>query len=120
MTIEEKLKMYREKKQFVYNIAMAFVKSPKGHSIEDITYEVWHKEHEQFGHDFVEWIIVHFDGGAISPIHVSGNSNTANFRAIGKIIDGGYYEDVMRYETTQVELGYKKVDMTKMLLQHVD
>ena len=119
MTIEEKLKMYREKKQFIYNIAMAFVKNPKGHSVTDITYEVWHKELEQFGHCFVEWVIVHYDGGAISPRRVDGNSNTANFRAIGEMLDNGYYEDLFLYKESQIALGYKKVDLTKLLLTEV-
>ena len=119
MTVEERLKMYREKKQFIYNIAAAFVKCPKGHSVRDITYEVWHKESEQFGHIFVEWIIVHYDGGAISPRRVEGNSNTANFRAIGEMLDSSYYEDLYLYKESQVALGYRKVDLTKLFLTEV-
>lgn len=115
MTIEEKLKMYREKKNFVWHVANTFIKNPTGHSVVDVTYEVWHKESDKFGHIFVEWIIVHYKGGATSPRRVSGNSNTANFRVIGEMLDCGYYEDLPMYKD-QRDLGYKKVDLTKLFL----
>ena len=40
MTIEEKLKMYREKRQFIYEVSMTFIKVPGGHSIDGVLYEV--------------------------------------------------------------------------------
>ena len=114
MPIEERLRMYREKKNFIFGLAKAFSQYPKSHSVQDITYEVWHKYHKQFGHQFTEWVIVHYDGGAKSYLRVTGNSNTANFRAIGEVLDHGYYEDKVWYKERQVELGYKKLDLTKM------
>ena len=43
MPIEERLRMYREKKNFIFGLAKAFSQHPKSHSVQDITYEVWHK-----------------------------------------------------------------------------
>jgi hypothetical protein len=120
MTTEELLQMYREKKAFVDDIASVFKNNTKGHSVKDIVYEVWHKKREQLNDVFAEWIIVYFTSGAKSPCHVDCNSNTANFRAIGNIVDGGYYCDIFRYDDGQVSLGYKKVDLTKTTLTEVD
>lgn len=107
MTIAEKIKMYKEKEAFVYGLAMAFIKVPKGHTVENIIYEVYQKEIN--GNTcFYEWIIVHFRGGAIAPITVNGNSNLANYRAIGNLIDGGYYNEVPYYLKME-EAGYERV-----------
>lgn len=118
MTIEEKLKMYREKKNFVWHIANTFIKNPKGHTVVDITYEVWHKELEHYGHEFVEWVIVHFRGGAHSCRRVTGNSNVAIFQTLGNMVEGGYYEANGMY-MRQAEIGYKMVDLTKLFLTEV-
>lgn len=116
MTIMEKLKLYREKKNFIWHLANAFIQYPMGHSVRNVTYEVWHKEHELFSHQFIEWLIVHYSGGAKSYLIVTGNSNTANFRAIGEVLDNGCYDNISMYEDQQVSLGYKKIDLTKMTL----
>lgn len=120
MTIEEKLKMYREKKKFISDIDKVFTNNSRGHSVFEIAYEVWHKEHEQFGHEFVEWIIVQYHGGGKSYIKATANSNTANFRAIGEVLDHGNYSEIDTYCVRQVELGYKKVDLAKLVLTEVD
>ena len=120
MTIDEQLKMYREKKHFVSSIAAVFRRHSEGHSVVDITYELWHKETAPSEHDFLEWIIVHYEGGAKSACRVYGNSNTANFRAIGELLDGGDYGDNYWYTERQASLGYKKVDMAKLILTEVD
>lgn len=112
MTIEERLKMYREKKNFVYDISMAFIKNPKGHSVDGVVYEVWFQENEN-GTYFSEWIIVKYDGGGWAPRIVSGNSNSANFKNIADLIDGGYYAEKTSYESLPLK-GYKKLDLTKM------
>lgn len=114
MSIEEKLKMYREKKNFIWHIANLFVKNPAGHTVLDIVYEVWHKEMNG-NHYFNEWVIVYFKGGATCPRRVGGNSNVANFKAIAELIEGGYYEEQPWYEK-QKELGFKKVTLTKLSL----
>lgn len=116
MTLEEKLKMYREKKAFVADIDKVFTVNSKGHSIAGISYEVWHKEHEQFGHEFVEWVIVHYNGGAKSYIRATGNSNTANFRAIAEVLDHGNYNEVDVYCERQKAIGFKKINLAKLVL----
>lgn len=116
MTIDEKLKMYREKKAFIAGIDKVFTQNSKGHSIAEISYEVWYKGHDEGWHEFLEWIIVTYDGGAKSYLRVTANSNAANFRAIGEVLDHGYYLDVETYRERQVELGFKKVNLAKLVL----
>jgi hypothetical protein len=52
------------------------------------------------GHDtwYTEFAVVTFVGGGKSVRVISGNSNNTNFREIGKLIDGGYYDEVEYYE----------------------
>ena len=116
MTIDEKLKMYREKKAFIAGLDKVFTQNSKGHSIYGIRYEVWHKEHEQFGHEFVEWIIVCYVGGAKSYIKATANSNTANFRAIGEVLDHGNYNEADTYCERQKAMGFKRVNLAKLVL----
>lgn len=112
MAAEERLQMYREKRDFVADIARAFIENSKGHSIADISYEVWCKVTDA-GQFFVEWILVHYKGGAKSYIKATANSNTANFRAIGNVLDHGDYDDMFTYCDQQVQLGYRKVNLSK-------
>lgn len=114
MTIEQKLKMYRDKKAFIAGISAVFQNNPAGHSVTAVEYELFHKEVDG-NHYFNEWAIVRFDGGGWSPCRISGNSNTANFRAIGEMIDGGYYEEKQWYEK-QFEVGFKRVNLAKLCL----
>lgn len=120
MTIEEKLKMYRDKKNFIWHIANTFIKNPAGHSVLNVTYEIWHKEDARFGHQFKEWVIVHYKGGAHSFLRASGNSNIANFQIISDVLDHGNYEATIEYNTYQIAEGYKKVDLTKLVLTEVE
>ena len=114
MTIEEKLKMYREKRQFIYNVAMAFVKVPKGHSVYDVVYEVFFQEFtEPYRVDLVEWVTVIYDGGGKAHKCVSGNSNSANFQVIASMVDGGCYEQNLTYDLLEGR-GYKKLDLNKL------
>ena len=112
MTIEEKLKMYREKRQFVYEIAMTFIKVPKGHSVADVAYEVFFKEFVDFT-DISEWITVTYFGGGQAHKCVSGNSNSANFQVVASMVDGGCYEQNLTYDTLDGR-GYKKLDLNAM------
>ena len=116
MTIEEKLKMYREKKAFIADIDKAFTQNSKGHSVQGITYEVWCKDHGEGGLEFMEWIIVSYHGGAKSYIRATANSNTANFRAIGNVLDHGDYSAVDSYCERQRAIGFWKVNLAKLIL----
>lgn len=114
MTIEEKLKMYREKRQFIYNVAMAFVKVPGGHSVDGVVYEVFFRETD-WGTEIAEWVTVQYKGGAEAHKIVSGNSNAANFEVVASMIHGGCYEQNRTYESL-AERGYKKLDLNQMSL----
>jgi hypothetical protein len=110
MTLEEKLNMYREKKQFIENLGYAFQVRPGCASVEGVDYEVYTKQFSDRLSETREWVIVHYVGGGKAMKIVSGNSNAANFVVIGSMLQGGCYEQVRMYEE-QVEQGYKKVDL---------
>ena len=97
MTIIEKVEMFQEKKLFVDSISKVFERNPKTHTVTSVRYEVYMKEVEN-NTWFEEWIIVQFKGDSISVRRATGNSNTANFRVVGFLIDGGDYEEVTQYE----------------------
>jgi hypothetical protein len=116
MTIEEKLKMYREKRQFIYDVSMAFIKNPKSHSVDDIIYEVLFKVND-LGEHFSEWITIRYEGGAKAHRCVSCNSNSANFKNIAEMIDGGYYGENEHY-IALIGKDWKKLDLNKMCGLH--
>lgn len=109
MTFEEKIVMYKEKEQFVKDVGKVFENNPKYHSVATIEYGACSKD--VAGHTyFEEWIIVHFVGGGMCPRRVTGNSNIANFRVIGQLIDGGYYDEMADY-VEMLDRGYKFIDL---------
>ena len=110
MTFDEKMEMYLGKKRFIENLNEVFQMDPKCGSVEGVTYEVYAKSFGEDRTEFREWIIVHYIGGGKSPRIASGNSNSANFRVIGSMTDGGHYEDVQMYET-QESFGFEKVEL---------
>ena len=112
MTTEEKLKMYREKRQFIYEVSMAFIKVPRGHSVDDVVYEVFFKEDADYV-EIAEWITVQYFGGAEAHRLVSGNSNSANFREVASMIEGGCYEQNRAYAML-ADRGFKKMDLNQM------
>lgn len=105
MTFEEKVAMWSEKKRFIEALDGVFQTKPTGSLIEKISYEVYQKE---IGDEmrFKEWLILHFEGGAMLATQVTGNSNIANLRAISTYLDGGYYEEVRTYKSL-VEMGWE-------------
>jgi hypothetical protein len=116
LTIEERLKMYREKRQFIYDVSMAFVKNPKGHTVDGVIYEVFFRKTTR-GTEFAEWLTVQYTGGAEAHVGISGNSNSANFERIAKMIYGGCYEYNGWYERLASE-GWMKLDLNKMCGLH--
>ena len=107
MTNAEKLAMFKEKRNFIKNISKAFEEGPKGSTVQSVDYEVYRKDTPEIIY-FVEYVIVTFFGGGYSVKCVNGNSNTANFRAIGSMLDGGYYDEVFEYDELTSK-GYEKV-----------
>lgn len=114
MTIAEKIEMYKGKKAFIQDLSKAFEGKNTNSSVESIDYEVYQKEiarDENVYRSIVEFVIVRFIGGGKSVKVVSGNSNTANFRAIGTMLNGGYYEENDRYDS-MFQSGYELVSLT--------
>jgi hypothetical protein len=116
MTIEERLKIYREKKHFIYDISMAFIKNPKGHTVDGIVYEVFFKGTEE-DPNFSEWLTVQYHGGAEAHRCVTWNSNSANFRDVAEMMEGGCYGENAQYRIL-IENGWKRLDLTKICGLH--
>lgn len=112
MTITEKLEMYKSKKAFIKKISKAFEEAPKASSVTSVDYEVYEKEIDKETTYFVEYLIVNFSGGGKSVRLVNGNSHTANFRELGKLIDGGYYDEILDYESLE-ERGFTFVALDR-------
>ena len=110
MTVAEKIEMYREKKAFVDSVSKIFEAGNTNSSVESISYEVYIREYNYQDY-FIEFIIVSFLNGEFCVKVVNGNSNTANFRAIGWMLDGGYYEEKSYYES-MLDIGYEFVDLS--------
>lgn len=110
MTAQEKLEMYLEKKRFIENVNEVFCIEPGCPAVEGVSYEVYTKDYGEGRIDTREWIIVHYHGGGRAPMIVSGNSNAANFRVIGTMLQGGCYEQVRLYEDQFIN-GYERVEL---------
>ena len=108
MTIAEKLEMYANKKAFIDNVSKAFAKNLSKSSVTSLEYEVYRKDIDEERVHFVEYVVVNFIGGGKCVRFVSGNSNTANFRVIGEMLDGGYYDEIPTYNGLK-DNGFKYV-----------
>ena len=108
MTISQMIQMYKIKKAFIDKLSEALEISTT--TVKSVDYEVYQKELDQDTTYFEELIIVTFVGGAISVSSANGNSDSANFKEIARLIDGGYYDEVRFYENLLNE-GYVKVDL---------
>jgi hypothetical protein len=121
MTYEEKIVMYKNKKAFIDNVSKAFETLPHICSVESVDYEVYTRKiiinNEPKDH-FVEYLVVHFIGGGKSVKITSGNSNTANFRILGTMIDGGYYDENREYDSL-AEKGFTKINLNKPKLDEL-
>lgn len=58
--------------------------------IEKLEYQVF--KHKNGYHQ--EYLVVTYDGGAIGVRNCNGNSITAIFEEVSKLLDGGYYSEV--------------------------
>ena len=101
MTHEAKVAMYSEKKKFIDNLNLVFQTNPKGSMVSEITYEVYMKPMPEENNQYLEWIVVTYHDGYKAVIRASGNSNMANFIAIGNIVfnDGSDPEILTYYES---------------------
>ena len=99
MTTEQRIEMYKSKKLFIDHISKAFEDEYLISNVAKVEYEVYSKNSPN-GHDvwYTEFVVVTFVGGAKSVRNISGNSNNATFREIGRLIDGGYYDELEFYK----------------------
>ena len=107
MIREEKLKMYKKKKDFVDDLSKVFEPRSYSTSVEKIDYEVW--ENEEHGW-FVEYAVITFVGGGQSHISVNGNSTLAIFQEVAEHIMGGYYKEEFTYKDLPKD-GFKKLEL---------
>ena len=107
MTFEEKVAMWSEKKRFIDAIDKVFQMKPVGSTIEKISYEVYQKEING-AESYIEWLVLHFEGGAMLATQATGCSNIANLRTIASYLSGGYYEEVRTYRSLS-ETGWEPV-----------
>ena len=98
LTIEERMNMYKGKKFFIDNVSKVFELDSRS-NVEKVEYEVYSRISRMDSESvyYSEFVIVTFDGGAKSVRNVSGNSNSAVFKEIANLIDGGYYEEIPYY-----------------------
>lgn len=107
MTVNERLEMYREKDSFIKKLDLVLTTpTPRGMSIYGIEYEVYRKIPEDW---FQEVIVLTFDGDAICPIIVTGNSHTANLCDIAKNISAPDFSAVHLYN--KIKETHTKVDL---------
>ena len=105
MIRDEKIKMYKNKKDFVSDVSFVFETRTNSTSVEQVDYEVW--ENEKHGW-FVEYVVITFVGGGQSHISVNGNSILAIFQEIADKIMGGYYKEEFTYRDLPKD-GFKKI-----------
>ena len=58
-------------------------------NVDSITYEVY---------GYFEFVRVNYVGGGYTVRNCSGNSHSAIFREVGRLLDGGYYDEIEFYE----------------------
>lgn len=77
------------KKGFVEKVSQAIVGNVP--SIEKVEYEKYHRADKDWTQ---EYIVVYYTGGAIGVRTVNATSCSSIFQEIGKLLCGGYYEEV--------------------------
>jgi hypothetical protein len=92
--------MYKGKKLFVDHVSKAFEDPTLYSNVTKIEYEVYSKYNPEFDVTYyTEFIVVTFTSDAKSVRTVSGTSNNGIFIEIGKLINGGYYEELNYYKS---------------------
>ena len=77
------------KKEFVEKVSQAIVGNVP--SIVKVKYEKYHRADKDWTQ---EYIVIYFKGGAISVRSVNITSCGAIFQEIGRLLFGGYYQEV--------------------------
>lgn len=108
MTVAEKIEMYKRKKAFIDDLSKA-LRMRACMAVTQVEYEVY-KKTENDSDYFEEYLVVTFNGGAKSVRCANGNSYIANYVEIGKLLYGGYYDELPRYKAL-VEEGFTKINL---------
>ena len=95
MTVAEKIEMYKRKKAFIDDLSKA-LRMHACMAVTQVDYEVYQKTENDSDY-FEEYLVVTFNGGAKSVRCANGNSYIANYVEIGKLLYGGYYDELPRY-----------------------
>jgi hypothetical protein len=103
LTIEERMHMYKGKKLFIDHISKVFEDEYLQSNVAKVSYEVYVKQIDDETAYYTEFAVVTFVGGGKSVRVISGNSNNTNFQEIGKLINGGYYDELGYYESVKAE-----------------
>lgn len=103
---KEHLECLEEKAAFIHRLEKTVV-GASGSAVVALALEAYECPDDGY---FEEFIVITFKGGAISPITVTWNSNSANLRTVGRIIDGGYYEEVERYK--RIRDSWRRIDIS--------
>ena len=85
-----------DKREFVsgLNLAFQYDETKRYTSIAEIYYDFFATE----SGSIKEYAVVRYFGGAIAVRNCAANSLSAIFRAIGTMLDGGYYDEVDTYK----------------------
>ena len=108
MTVAEKIEMYKRKKAFIDDLGKA-LRMHAGTDVTQVDYEVYQKTENDRDY-FEEYLVVTFNGGAKSVSCVNGNSHIANYVEIGKLLYGGYYDELPRHKALAEE-GFFKINL---------
>lgn len=100
LTVEERMHMYKGKKLFIDHISEAFADPALYSNVTKVEYEAYSKYNPEFDTTYyTEFVVVTFESGAKSIRTVSGTSNNGIFVEIGKLINGGYYDELDYYNS---------------------
>ncbi len=77
---------------FVKDLSDAITNNLK--SIKNISYEVFKNQKYNYHQEYLK---IDYDGGAFAIRNCNGNSKTAIFEEINKLLNGGYYDEVSDY-----------------------
>lgn len=77
-----------------------------GSGISEVAYEIYDMEE----HGYQEYLVVTYFGGGIAVRNCNINSHSAILRELGKLLDGGYYDEVKGYLECQKK--YKRIFLT--------
>ena len=104
MVNAEHKKCLLEKKLFVDKLSVAL--SGNCGQVIDVRYEAYESDNDSEPQEFV---IITFRGGAISVRNVHMNSHSAILRELGRLVDGGYYDEVNYYNKLQLDNKWKLI-----------